>query len=210
MRVGADTGSRLAWLAWLTLGLWLPSLVLMPLAGLFFPNARLPAPSWRPVAWAIVVGPLLLVGGILLYPDLRDVTHTILFSNTAARGVALQSPFALQGAAGDLLRRVLPSVVTVAALGLGSAASMFHATGEQAIERQQIKWGAYASGLAALTWAVATIGLSGSWSVAVVDVALIGLPVGAGIGILKHRLFESGHVAHVAWTSRVRCAASVA
>ena len=57
-------------------------------------------------------------------------------------------------------------------------------------ERQQIKWGTYASGLAALMWAAVTTGVFGSWSVAVVDIALTGLPIGACIGILKHRLFD--------------------
>ena len=199
-QANSSVGQAFGWLGWLTNVLWVPAVSLVPLAGLLFPTGRLPSTHWRPVAWAVALGPALLVLATVLYPDPLDVTTRILVSHAPARLLTLQSPFAVGGAAGDILKRTVPVALLLfmPAAVLTSATSVLlryrRATRE---ERQQIKWVAYASGLVVVLWSVALTGVFGAWrGAAVVSVGGTALMVSCAIAILKHRLFDIDLLIH--------------
>jgi hypothetical protein len=173
-------------LAWITSWIRVPYFSLFVYVALVFPDGRLPPGRWRWVAWltAIVVA----VGTIL-----------VAFSRGATRGLGpIHNPFEIVGVPG-----VAPLVeLLIFALGIVAGASLFarlrHATW---VERQQIKWFAYAITVTAsgaiLTYSVGEV-LGLGWVRAMgfvfVIVGLAGISTSVGIAILRYRLFEIDHI----------------
>jgi hypothetical protein len=169
---------------WIALvGVWIP---------LLFPNGRLPAGRWRPVAW---FGTAAFATGIL-----AKACGDRMLDTSVPRTVP--NPYALPGAAGDLLAALaVPAQVAYAPAALGAmvalVARLRHARG---VERQQLKWFAYVGALtlfALLLAAVSladperlgdTVGAVGWFSFLML--VLVGLPVAIGTSILRHRLFD--------------------
>ena len=112
------------------------------------------------------------------------------------------NPYALPGAAGDLLAALaVPAQVAYAPAALGAmvalVARLRHARG---IERQQLKWFAYVGALALFALLLAAVSLADperlgdtvgtvGW-MAFLMLVLVGLPVAIGTSILRHRLFD--------------------
>jgi class 3 adenylate cyclase len=185
--VSAHPGSLpgAVWAAWIYGWLWFPMVVI---AGFFilllFPDGRLPSPRWRPVAWF----------GVLL-----TTVCTVLFP--FAPGPLSGFPTVENPAAIDFLPSVsfgasMLFLFTFTAMFLASAFSLVlrfrRSTG---ITRQQLKWIAYASGLFALMvipTALTTTSQSPLAKVlqALTILSLAGIPVAAGIAILRYRLYE--------------------
>ncbi len=142
---------------------------------------------------------MLFALGSAVYPDPLNMTGSILFSDAAAQNLTLRSPVAMQDAAADVLRLVFP--MSLLALGpvlflIPAASIVVRYRRARGLERQQIKWLTYATALVALTWAVATTGLFGTWALAVVMLASGGVPVAAGIAIVKYRLHDIDLLIH--------------
>jgi hypothetical protein len=174
-------------LAWITSWIRVPYFSLFVFVALVFPDGRIPTGRWRWVAWltAIVVA----VG-----------TISVAFSRTATRGLGpIDNPFGVEG---------VPGVATLVellifALGIVAGASLFarlrHATSW--VERQQIKWFAYAITVTAsgaiLTYSVGEAGGVG-WVRKVgfvfVMVGLVGISTSVGIAIFRYRLYEIDHI----------------
>jgi signal transduction histidine kinase len=177
------TGTLLA--AWIGSWAWLPVFTFpVTFALLLFPDGHLPSRRWRPFAW-FVVGFLSLAA------------VTFMFAPGRLEGAPISNPVGVQALRG--VRDVL-SVVgypVILAFALVSAASLIlrfrRARGEQ---RQQIKWFAFAAVFLALEFLLSALvvdilHLDWGWFGTVLDaLAFLGLPVAAGVAILRYRLYD--------------------
>jgi MFS family permease len=170
-RTAAWYGS-LSWIPWILV----PSTFLL----LLFPDGHLVSPRWRRVAWCAAAG---MAGGFVtqgLAPGgLEDYPH-------------VTNPYGVHTPVLDPLTGL--SVLLIVVGVVGSSASLIvrfrRSRGEL---RQQIKWLALAGAVAAVTLFV---------SIAVYDVVgagvanaaimfgVLGLPLAAGIAILRYRLYD--------------------
>jgi hypothetical protein len=147
---------------------------------LLFPDGRLLSPRWRWVAWSASAGIAgAFVSGILTPGPLEDYPEIV-------------NPFGVSSSALDLFTGLMFLLLLVGVPG--SAASLIvryrRAAGEQ---RQQIKWLALAGGLVAVAVPIGTLGYD-VWGETVSNVmimlSVLGLPVAAGVAILRYRLYD--------------------
>jgi hypothetical protein len=169
--------------AWVSSWMWVPHVGLMVFLGLLFPNGLLPTARWRPFAWLVVVA--IVVG-----------TVALALSPGPLSGLGpIQNPFGIEA-----VGRVVGQVhALVWALVLVAAASLLlrlrHARG---LERQQIKWLAFAGAVAAIGGPITYVGgpavMSMSWvqrvGLALIVVGFAGVPIAMSIAILKYRLYD--------------------
>jgi hypothetical protein len=167
--------------AWYGTLSWIP-FILVPATFLLllFPDGRLVSPRWRPIAWCAALG---IAGGFVttgLTPGpLEDYPQ-------------LMNPYGVSSSALDPLTGLsfLAMIVGI----VGSAASLIvrfrRATGEQ---RVQIKWLALAGAIVAVVFPIALAGYD-VWGEGIMNVAImlsvLGLPVAAGVAILRYRLYD--------------------
>jgi hypothetical protein len=148
---------------------------------LLFPTGRLLSPRWRPIAWlaAIEITANSLLAAFQPTLPLEYVARTI--SNPV--GIS-GLPRPEQGAAGAV-QTGLFLVVSLAACS--SLVLRFRRA--RGVERQQLKWFAYAASLMVIPFVVwePLLPVSGDL-VAALTIAL--LPVAAGIAILRYRLYD--------------------
>ncbi len=184
--------SAWSWYVWLVCaGVFLP---------LLFPNGRLPSPRWRPVLWLGVAALLASVVGTGLAPGPMDTD--------SARPVDNPVGIAGAGEALDMVARA-GDVLAGAAFLLAAASLVVRYRRSRGRERQQLKWFALAglvavSGLAlamlqvlfgaqaddpgAEGGALEVVGAVG-WFTAL-GAIVIGIPLAAGVAILRHRLYD--------------------
>jgi hypothetical protein len=146
---------------------------------LLFPTGRLPGPRWRIVALALTLTMGAGVAAVALRPGTLDETYD-----------QLQNPFAAPGIAGVLEAIDAISFPAIALLGLLCIASLFvRFRRGSSVERQQIKWLLLAttSFLVTLVIAFATL-LQAIFMIALIAAA--GIPVAAGIAIMRYRLWD--------------------
>ncbi len=162
----------LSWIPWILV----PSTFLL----LLFPDGRLLSRRWRPVAWvaAAAIGGL-FVAGALHAGHMEDHPQ-------------LTNPYGVESPLIDALQGL--SFFLMAVGIVGSVASLIlrfrRARGEQ---RQQIKWLAFAGALAG----TCVIVFTPLYDVVGEDVAnvaimlgVLGLPLAAGVAILRYRLYD--------------------
>jgi hypothetical protein len=171
-------------MAWIASWLWVVHIGLFVFLGLLFPDGRPPTPHWRPFAW--LVGAAVVVG-----------TVAAAYSPGPIRGLgALRDPLSIER---------LPSLsgaveVLVFVLALAASFSLLvRLRRARGVERQQIKWFAYAAATAAVGAFVyyvpsdALNALSLPWEgvgFVAMMVGLVGLPVALGVAILRYRLHD--------------------
>ncbi|MGH2554156.1 MAG: ATP-binding protein [Actinomycetota bacterium] len=158
----------------------------IPLAFLLYPDGHPPSSRWRVVAWVIVVGPLVGSVGIAIQP------RTVEFGD-----VRVANPFGVETL--DWLAGTLATaggVVSVAA-GLACIVGLilrFRRAGGE--ERQQLRWLAYVGAttglllIAMFASGFAGEGISDFFFYAFFASFGLGVPVAAGIAILRYRLYE--------------------
>jgi hypothetical protein len=163
--------------AWVYNWIWLPIgilTVVFPL--LLFPTGRSLSSRWRPVTWlAVSVTVAWTVVGALS-PSLDVVTGTI----ANPFGVAGADPDA--GLVGAILNGLLLFLLAAAIVSL-----VVRFRRSRGVERQQLKWFAYAGALVVLAMLSTNVLTSlGNlpW------VMVIALPVAVGIAILRYRLYD--------------------
>jgi two-component system, NarL family, sensor kinase len=155
---------------------WAPAVALgITLPALLVPDGRLHSRRWRPVAAAAVVGPVLgLVGGSLIPGQLQETVRPI------------DNPFGLAGVAGmvaavigfsGLVLWAASLVAALISLGLRLRAS-------RGTERQQLRW--VVAG-AAGAMAGLLVGMAG---VVVTYFAVLCVPVGVAVAVLRYRLWD--------------------
>jgi hypothetical protein len=170
-RTAAEYGD-VSWVPWILL----PSTFLL----LLFPDGHLLSRRWRPVAWCAALG----IAGTFVTQGLHAGRISDYPQVTNPYGVDSPVVDPLQGLA-----------LLVLAVGIaGSSASLIvrfsRARGE---ERQQMKWLAFAGGVAGVCVIVFTV----LYDVVGEDVAnsaimlsVLGLPLAAGVAILRYRLYD--------------------
>ena len=146
---------------------------------LLFPDGRLPSPRWRPVAWCAGLG---IVGFVVSYAtdagpleEFPQIVNPYGFDSPVLEVVGVAGALV---AGGSMVASAISLIVR-----------MRRAGSEQ---RQQIKWLAY--GGAVVVGTIFVGGVISIWSgpisIAIIGVALLGVPVFTGIAIVRHRLYD--------------------
>jgi signal transduction histidine kinase len=183
----ADPGSLpgMAWAWWVADFMWvgllsLPTTFLL----LLFPDGRVPSSRWRPFLWIVTA---FVVTATLVFA-LDPMTYA---------GKRFENPLGIEA-----LRPVArmfdgPGYFLLLALAVVSASSLvqrFRRAGRQ--QRQQIKWFGFAVSILVLYFLIDALFTAlklprGFWlNTAGAVIAFGSLPVGIGIGILRHRLYD--------------------
>jgi hypothetical protein len=149
---------------------------------LLFPDGRLPSPRWRPFASLVALTVAAGTVAVALWPE------------TAARFDSVNSPLGIEVAA-----NVINPVETIMyILALTAAASLLvRLIRSKGIERQQVKWFAFAMGVLAISTILAYVvseAMDVLWlgwiSSVLVIASLVSLPVAMSIAILRYRLYQ--------------------
>jgi hypothetical protein len=169
--------------AWVASWLWVAHVGLFAFLGLLFPDGRPPSPRWRSFGW--LAGATVVVGSI-----------AAAYSPGPVEGLGFhRNPLGIEG-----LPNLSVSVeVLVFALTLGAATSLFvRMRRSSGLERQQIRWFAYATAVLAGGSTVLHV-ISDAlgawwlhWEVGFVAtmVGLAGLPIALGVAVLRYRLHD--------------------
>jgi hypothetical protein len=160
---------------------WIP-FILVPATFLLllFPDGRLLSPRWRPIGWCAALG----IAGVFV--------TTGLTSGPLEDYPQLMNPYGVTSSVVDPLTG-LSFLALIVGIG-GSAVSLIlrfrRATGE---ERVQIRWLALAGVFVAVIFPIALAGYD-LWGEDVSNIAImlsvLGLPVAAGVAILRYRLYD--------------------
>ena len=170
-----------------------------------FPDGRFRAPHAKLVAWLGMAATAVTAAAVATYPGLRaelaaargggDHAGALeLFPEFRANGAAeLANPFGIEGAEGVLTAVGAAGAVTILLCTLAVAASLvLRLRRARGVERQQLKWIAFA-GVALALGAAATLPLDQDALVAPLLQALVLGPIVAlatGFAILRHRLYD--------------------
>jgi hypothetical protein len=153
---------------------------------LLFPDGRLPSRRWRPVAWVAAGAAVVNVVGAAFRPGLLDDDYPM-----------VTNPLGIGGRFGDLLNlmNVAGGALLAVALFLSVISIVVRLWRSRGERRQQIKWIVYAGAIMVIAFLTSSVVPGDSGPVAdllwvVGFVALVGIPVAAGIAILKYRLYE--------------------
>jgi signal transduction histidine kinase len=179
----ADDGGATGWgeaAAWFANWAWAP-LVAIPLAflPLYFPDGRLPSRRWRVVPWCAGVG-----------------IAAFVFSEAFAAGPLhdyeqIVNPYGIDHVAVEVASA--GSFLFAGAVVAAVASVVIRYRRAEGVERQQIKWLAFAGSFAAASLIVGGF-VGGLWSEdvanALILLGLIALPVAVGIAILRHGLYD--------------------
>jgi hypothetical protein len=178
---GSVPGGVLA--AWLQSLLWFPVIGLVPLLLLLVPNGSLPSPRWRPVVWVPAAATALVVVAGALSPGPIGGDP---------RPGAPQNPVGIEPARQvlDLAAGVgflmIPAVAVVALVAL--AVRFRRARG---VERQQLKWFAYAAFLLVARLAALLLPLRSEAVAEAIATAGVGcFTAGVAVAVLRYGLYE--------------------
>jgi signal transduction histidine kinase len=154
---------------------------------LYFPDGRLPSPRWRSVLWLTIAATALFATSLVLSPGPIDGSLP-----------EVSNPFAPPGAEA-LLQVLTPTAIALmlASLLAGVLAPIVRFRRAQGVEREQIKWFAYATSLlvAAIVIPAAIYYPNFTHDNALLSGSLLAfagplLPIAVGIAILRHRLYD--------------------
>ncbi len=169
---GGEIGS------WVISWTWIGEIAVWAVVFLLFPDGRLPGRRWRLVVGVVLIGFSLAAPGLAFSSSKQD---------EFPGGV---NPFAVQGPVPDT---AFAAGMLVLFLGLAAAVVSFirRLRRAQGIERQQLKWFAYAAtavGLAAPV--VVVLWETGDVVQVAAGIGFNALPAAAGVAILKYRLYD--------------------
>ena len=176
---GTFVGAQAA--AWICSWVWVPALGVIVFLPLLFPSGQLPSARWRPFAWFSV---LLAAAGTIMAA----------FSPGPGVGLSIRNPLGIESLPdlNEQLQALMFALIFVAAASL--VWRMRYAGG---VERQQIKWVAYAGALAggaSLPTYTVLEAVNLRWLQMVGHVpalvGIVGVPTAVGIAITRYRLYE--------------------
>jgi signal transduction histidine kinase len=168
--------------AWIASWIWVAAIAMLIYSFLLFPTGHLPSARWRPVAWFVVGAFALLTFAFMIRPG--PLQFTPYLENPFAVPVAYRMLSPLQAATAGAILLIGLSVI----LRLRRA---------QGIERQQLKWFAYAAAL--MTIIGMTYSLAGATGLKGIgpkffqylSVAIwIAIAVAIAFAILRYRLWD--------------------
>ncbi|MDQ3912483.1 MAG: hypothetical protein M3305_12085 [Actinomycetota bacterium] len=173
--------------AWIVSWMWVPFNALLVYVALLFPDGRPPSKRWRPVAWLVGIAAV------------AAITVEALLPIPVCNVCSIENPLGIGGlvSVGELVDPLIEAF-WYGVLGLVAVTSLYvrfrHAG---YVERQQIKWLAYAASLVVLgaTLAYGVYGATAvrwTWQVGItlLAIGLVGTPIAVGIAISRHRLYE--------------------
>jgi hypothetical protein len=160
---------------------WGVGVVLLPFLLLLFPTGRLPSQRWRPVVWAVLVaGAVLLIIG--------------LFSPGRSGIGPFENPLGVGGVVGKAIVFITNAVVYAlfVAIFLSAASLVLRYRRAGGVERQQIKWFAFAAVLFASYISVSEFLYEppGAWDGLLENATSLGLYATIGVAILRYRLYD--------------------
>jgi hypothetical protein len=168
--------------AWIYSWLWVPGLGLIVFLAVLFPNGRLLSSRWRPFAWLSII---LVAAGMIMAAFSPGPILSL---------VSIHNPLGIEGLPNvyEQLQALMFALIFVASVSL--LVRLHYARG---VERQQIKWVAYAGALAAsasLPTFTVFEATDLRWLETVVHIAalvgILGVPTAVGIAILRYRLYD--------------------
>jgi hypothetical protein len=167
--------------AWIGTWIFIPAAFGLPMfLLLLFPDGRFISRGWRLAGWVLGATVIFAAASKALVPGRIPP--------------GLDNPLAPSGVAGEVFR-VLDSVTDALALpafALAVAGLAVRLRRSRGVERQQLKWFTYCAALvgAGFGMGVFITGPVGGLAFLVGLLALAGLPVAAGIAILRYRLYD--------------------
>jgi len=163
---------------WLIFWSWIVDMNAWALVFLLFPDGRLPSRRWRPWLGVLITGLALALPGQALTSG-----HSEEFSSGG-------NPLGTDAIPTDLLLNIGLTLLLVTLLA-GVVALVVRFRRGSSVERQQLKWFAFAATLLAVAGTAAIFLYYDSVLIQVlVALALIALPAAAGISIFKYRLYD--------------------
>lgn len=174
---------------WLNTWVWIPT-ILLPTTFVFllFPDGRLLSSRWRIAAWPAALGLIASVIGIALHPGPVE-----------SWGIERPNPFGIAAVANllDDVVNVGSVLLTVGLVGsIGTLIVRFRRSRD--LEREQMKWLAYAAGLMVVGFILGSI-MWVIWpddptvtelAMALTSVVILGIAVAASVAILRYRLYD--------------------
>jgi signal transduction histidine kinase len=179
-------GTNLA--LWVEQWAWFPPAVLpMTFLLLLFPDGRPPSRRWRPIVWASAAG---LIAATL-------VMAVVAAQNPGVRLGMEDIDATLSKGALDFLTFTVAPLLAIGVIG-SIAAPIARFRRSRGIERQQLKWMAYAGGVlivgvvvgSALTNGMPDNQLATELGIILTSVVQMGIVLAAGVAILKYRLYD--------------------
>ncbi len=176
-----------SWAAWFSDWSSPVSPALIALAVLVFPDGRLVSSQWRPAVWFSVLGIVPVVASYALLPG------------PLTEFPSVENPAGVEAL--DFLRDTPVDLLIALILLLATVSIIVRLRRSRGVERQQVKWFAWAGGmivgfllLSPVAVAIGGAELEGSAADKVTGlvfaVILAGLPISAGIAILRYRLYD--------------------
>jgi hypothetical protein len=173
--------------AWVAGWLWVVGFLLLMLVPLLYPTGRLLSPRWRPVLWLTVLLVLVSMLANAVRPGPLKASEVPVAPN----------PLGIPSAAGLVAAVELVAAVVGVPLFLAAVASvLLRFRRARGVERQQLKWFAYASLGVVLSFVLSGVLLSlltesGELLVDLIPgILLLGWPVALGVAILRYRLYD--------------------
>ncbi len=186
-------GLPLGWVAVLTQPGWAPSIALLGVALLLFPDGRPPSRRGRWVLWAYLGVAALWIGSTVVASLVAIAGHDVRV-DSGGNLLVLSGNVTGPGAWFGVVELVFFPALAVCWLAsvAGQVVSFRRSSGER---RQQLKWlltGAVAgaAGLALAAGVHGTSGLPGLVSHVAATAGLLALPVSMGVAVFKYRLFD--------------------
>jgi len=167
--------------AWLTSWVWVGGLGLVVFLDLLFPNGRLPSARWRLFAW-------FTASALVPAATLAAISPGRIISST------LHNPLGIEGLpnASKAIEAFMYGLVVV-----GATSMLMRLRYAGRIERQQIKWFAYAtvvviSGVILKNVVYPMVSVTWLWWVGLIltAVGVVSSPVAMGLAIFRYRLYE--------------------
>ncbi|HEX6797532.1 MAG TPA: hypothetical protein VF116_07455 [Ktedonobacterales bacterium] len=167
-------GGWLRGLGWILL----PTFLLM-----LFPDGRLPSRRWRAALWVVVATLAFYSVETVFGQGLDSVDYRL---------VGVRNPFAVIGADLDNTLQGVQILLFFAVIVLSTVAVIARFRRSHGIERQQLKWFTYAAAVCLLIFLGVVVGafLNLNMPGVAFDLAIVGMPIGAGIAILRYRLYD--------------------
>jgi len=179
---GPLPGDELA--AWLAAWLFIPVAFGLPLfLLLLFPTGRFLSPRWRRAGW--------LLGATVMVAAAATAFNPGRLEGQLEVRNPLGAPDAIGGAVETL--EVVTTFLALPCFALAVTGLVVRFRRARGVERQQLKWFTFAAALVAVGFA-GSIVVPGEWPADALFLiglfALAGLPIAAGIAILRHRLYD--------------------
>jgi hypothetical protein len=179
-------GTFMAWAS--STWTWVPGYGLTAALFLLFPSGHLPSPRWRPALIGLALGVAALTIGYSFRPGPFDFPWN-----------SLMNPYAPNGTLGDAMTWLysIGNTISPVVLALSAASLLVRFRRARGVERQQLKWLAYAAGMLAAYLPFALIFVviypipALILPISLLGIAIFaGIPIATGLAVLRYRLYD--------------------